>query len=135
MITRTPLHRFVGAALGALLILASFAGPAAAKQPPVTKLGFKLVSHQLTVGDSVDVTVHVKSRSAKAWVGVAGATISVKVDGVEVATGVSDDAGMAVIPWVVAAEGGHVMKVVFAGDDLHKRAQRAQGFNATAAPV
>jgi hypothetical protein len=127
------LKRSLVLGFAATLVVFTLVAPASAKQPPVTKMTFKLVSHQLLVGDAVDVTVHVLARSGHAWVGVAGATVVITVDGLEVGTGITDDTGTAVVAWVASAEGDHVMKVLFAGDELHKRAQRAQGFTVSAA--
>lgn len=131
----SSLKRSLFLGLGVALVILTLVVPASAKQPPVTKMGFKLVNHQMVVGDTVDVTVHVMSRSGHAWVGVAGATVGVKVDGVDAGTGVTDDTGTVVIPWVASSEGDHVMKTIFAGDEMHKRAQRAQGFTVSVAPV
>lgn len=82
-------------------------------------------------------TVLVRTRSNHSWVPFAGATLSVRVDGTQVLSVTSDANGEAPISYV-AAEGDHVLKVVFAGDATHKRAQHAQGFavvpGATAVP-
>ena len=68
----------------------------------------------------------------------AGAPLSVRVDGTEVLTLVTGADGHATVSYV-APEGGHVMRVVFLGDDTHKRARRSQGFSviagATAVPA
>jgi hypothetical protein len=60
------------------------------------------------------------------------------VDGTELLTLVSGADGRATVSYV-APEGGHVMRVVFVGDDTHKRARRSQGFSvvagATAVPA
>ena len=118
---------------GALLI--ALGGTAAANPTPVTKLGFHLDQHHLVVGDMVSANVSAMTRDGNHWVPIAGATISVRVDGVEVQSLVTDATGTATISWVADTPGGHVMRTIFAGDDLHKKAQRAQGFEVVPAPV
>jgi len=98
------------------------------KPPPVTKMKFKLDDHHVTLGTPVTGSVHVWSRDQHHWVALPDAALSLTVDGTEVATLTTDAEGTALVSYDAAAEGGHVMKVWFAGDDLHKRAMRAQGF-------
>jgi len=50
------------------------------------------------------------------------------VDGLEVGTTTSAVDGLAPVSYTTVEAGEHVMKVVFAGDATHKKAQRAQGF-------
>jgi len=82
--------------------------------------------------------VLVRTRSNHEWVPFAGAPLSVRVDGTDVLTVVTGVDGHATVSYV-APEGGHVMRVVFLGDDTHKRARRSQGFSvnagATAVPA
>lgn len=122
---------------GSVALLAlTLAGPAQAKQPPVTKLTFKLHGHhEMTVGETVSLSVLVQGRSDHRWIGVPGAGVVIRVDGVDVATAVADDSGLATFDYTPATEGDHVMKAVYSGDDLHKRAQRAQGFTVAPAAV
>jgi len=104
------------------------------KLAPVTKIAFKLDSHSVVEGAAVTGSVLVRTRSGHQWVGLASASLSLRVDGVEVATLATDANGAASVSYV-GVVGDHVMKVVFTGDELHKRAQRAQGFEvAGAAP-
>ncbi len=108
------------------------------KPPPVTNIRFKLDDHSVNVGDTLTGTVMVASHAQHQkpnWVPFGGATLSLTVDGVEVGTLVTDDTGHAVVAHVATSEGDHVMRVVFAGDELHKRAQRAQGFSVGPATV
>jgi hypothetical protein len=119
--------------VGVVVAAALVAGPAAAKQLPVTKIRFKVVDHEVTTGESILGDVAVFTRSGRKWVPLPGATLSLRVDGVEAGTLVTDADGRADVTYVTSLEGEHVMKVVFAGDDAHKRAQRAQGFSVAGA--
>ena len=118
-------------ALAITLCVGFLATSAIAKPAPVTKIEFHLDDHNVPPGSAVTSAVSVRTRSGHAWVPFAGATLSVRVDGTQVLTVITDVNGMAAISYVAAA-GGHVMKVVFAGDATHKRAQRAQGFSVVA---
>ena len=110
--------------------------PASAKPAPVTKMKFKLDVHEVPSGGQLTGGVEVLTRSGHAWLSFPGAPLSVRVDGVEVGTAVADAEGYVELAYPVPLdEGDHVMKIVFAGDELHKRAQRAQGFSVTAAEV
>jgi len=116
------------------LVLALLAVPAFAKTAATTKMAFKLHGqHSLTMGESLDCTVTLQSRDAHQWVGIPGASVNVTVDGTWVATAFADGAGVATFTWTANSVGDHVMKLIYAGDDTHKKAQRAQGFNV--APV
>lgn len=120
--------------LSVALLATALASGAVAGSSPVTKITFKLSDHHVVVGDTVPGSVTVMTRSGHAWVPLEGATVSLTVDKVEVATLTTDAAGHADVAYVATEAGGHVMRTVFAGDDLHKRAQRAQGFEVEAAP-
>ena len=112
-----------------LMALALAAVPAQAKQPPVTKMTFKLHGHhEMAMGETVSLSVLVTGRSGHSWVGIPGAAVTIRVDGTDVATAVADDTGLATFDYSPAAEGEHVMKAFYAGDEMHKRSQRAQGF-------
>lgn len=117
--------------LGLVVGLALVASPAAAKPAPVTKIKFKLDAHELAAGTDVTGSVNVFTRLGNVWSPFEGATLSLRVDKVEVATLTTDVDGHADVVYSGALEGDHVMKVVFLGDELHKRAQRAQGFSVT----
>ncbi len=97
-------------------------------RPAVTKIRFKLDDHEITLGETVNGTATVFSRSGRRWVPLAGATLSVQVDGAEVGTVTTDENGRATISYTPTTEGEHVIKVVYAGDATHKKAKRAQGF-------
>ncbi|MFB3738041.1 MAG: fibronectin type III domain-containing protein [Candidatus Velamenicoccus archaeovorus] len=113
--------------LGGLLAL-SMALPASAKPAPVTKIRFKLDVHHITLGQSLTGTATVWTRDGHAWVPVEAAVLSVRLHGTEVATVTTDADGVAPISYTPTEVGGAALKVVFEGDDLHKRARRAQGF-------
>jgi len=130
--SRRPLSAAAGAALALGFVL--LAVPAAATPAPVTKITFKLDAHLVVAGSDVTGDVHVFTRNGNAWDPLADVTISVSVDGSEVGTEITDTDGYASVAYP-AIEGEHVMKVRFAGDDLHMSAQRAQGFQATPAPA
>lgn len=119
-----------------LMALALAAVPAQAKQPPVTKMTFKLHGlHEMAAGEAVSLSVLVQGRSEHRWAGIPGASVVIRVDGVDVATAVADDTGLATFSYIAGTEGEHVMKAFYAGDELHKRSQRAQGFTVVAPVV
>ena len=129
--------RRLGAVIVAAGLLVSVAGSGVASAHPGTAniwLRFHLVSHEVTVGDTVSGPVHLATRSDHHWVPLAGATLSVRVDGVDTgATVVTDDSGNATVQYTTDTTGDHVIKVVYAGDDTHRRRVRAQGFTVDAA--
>jgi predicted phage tail protein len=130
------IRRMAAALVAGFLLTAVFALPAAAKSAPVTKITFKLDSHQVAAGDDVTSAVFVQTRSGNQWVAFPGAVLTIKVDGLDVGTTTSAADGLAPVSYTAVEAGDHVMKVVFAGDDTHKKAQRAQGFEVSApAPV
>lgn len=120
------LRKALSASLVAALGLTLLASPSAAKPPPVTKMKFKLDVHEVVAGDPVTGGVSAWSRG-QGWEPLASVELMLKVDGEEVGTVTTDAEGYADITYA-AEEGDHVMKVVFPGDELHKRARRAQGF-------
>jgi hypothetical protein len=116
-------------ALSVVAALLLSVGPqAAAKPPPVTKIKFRLDDHQVALGEDVTGSVLVRTRMNKSWEPLADATLSVLVDQVLVGTLTTAADGTALVSYTPAAEGGHAMKLVYAGDATHKRAKRAQGF-------
>ena len=124
--------------LGIVLSVGFVSTNAIAKPAPVTKITFKLSDHNVPPGAAVTGSILIRSRSNHEWVPFAGASLSVRVDGTELLTLVTGADGRATVSYVAPA-GGHVMRVVFLGDDAHKRARRAQGFavvaGATAVPA
>ncbi|HEX9122219.1 MAG TPA: fibronectin type III domain-containing protein [Actinomycetota bacterium] len=129
-------RRFAVLAVGALLVL-SMALPASAKPAPVTKIRFKLDVHHITLGQSLTGTATVWTRDGHAWVPLDAALLSIRVHGVEVGIATTDSTGVAAISYTPLEVGGAALKVSYAGDDLHKRARRAQGFEVgeSATPV
>jgi hypothetical protein len=124
--------------LGVVLSIGFVSTSAIAKPAPVTKITFKLSDHNVPPGGAVTGSIVVRTRSNHEWIPFAGAPLSVRVDGTDVLTLVTDASGRATVSYV-APEGGHVMRVMFLGDDSHKRARRSQGFavvaGATAVPA
>ena len=129
------------ALVAALLIAgAALGAPAIAKRdgergkghgktrPAATKMRFKLDSHQWDVGAEVTGSVRLRTRDGKKWGPFEGATLSVLVDGTECATLTTDAEGGATAACGPAEAGEHVMRVRYEGDDAHKRAKRAQGY-------
>ena len=98
-------------------------------RPAATKMSFKLDEHHFDSGSTVTATAQLLSRSGKSWVPLADALLHVLVDGAEVGASVTDATGNILIEWGGALDGGHVMKVVYEGDALHRKAQRSQGFH------
>jgi len=127
------IRRTAAALVAGFLLTAVFALPAAAKSAPVTKMTFKLNSHQVAAGEDVTSAVLVQTRSGNQWVAFSGAVLTITVDGLEVGTTTSGVDGLAPVSYTTVEAGEHVMKVVFAGDATHKKAQRAQGFEVSAA--
>lgn len=123
---RKSLSAVICAALGLTLL----ALPAAAKPVPVTKMKFKLDAHEVPAGTPVTGGVHVWTRTGNVWEEMPGAVLTLKVDGVEVGPFTTGADGYADVSYT-GPEGEHVMKVVFPGDEMHKKSQRAQGFTVT----
>jgi hypothetical protein len=94
-----------------------------------TKLGFQLDDHHFATGDEVTGVATLRVRSGHEWTPLQDATLSIWIDGTADGTVVTDADGRAIVVWGPATDGGHVIKVTFAGDDAHKRARRAQGFH------
>ena len=128
------MRRTLGAFVAAGMLAAALAGGAAAKSAPPTKMKFKLDDHHVAEGGSVTGTILVLTGRGKHREPMEGASLSVLVDKVEVATLVTDADGMAEVEYSTTEAGEHVMKVVYAGDDEHKRAKRAQGFEVGGEP-
>jgi hypothetical protein len=128
----TSMRTVVAIALGISLSVGLLVTNAIAKPAPVTKITFKLDDHNVPPGSAVTGSVLVRTRSNHQWIPFGNAPLSVRVDGTQVLTLTTDPiSGVAAISYVAPA-GGHVMKVVFAGDVNHKPAQRAQGFQVVA---
>ena len=122
------MRKIVGTVVAAGVLAAALTGVAGAKSAPPTKIRFKLDDHHVAEGETVTGTVAVLTGKGKDREPMAGATLTVLVDKVEVGSLVTDDQGRAVVEYVTAEPGEHNMKVVYAGDGDHKRAKRAQGF-------
>lgn len=127
---RVPV-RLAALVLGLTLCVGALATTAVAKPAPVTKITFKLQDHHVPPGSPVVGSILVRTRANHEWVPFPNAPLSIRVDGTQVLTLTTGTDGRATVSYV-AAEGGHVMKVVFPGDATHKRAQRAQGFSVNA---
>lgn len=97
-------------------------------RPAPTKMDFKLDQHHFESGSTVSAVATLYTRSGKAWVPLDGALLQILVDGVEVGVGTTMGGGKLFVDWGGATDGDHVMKIVYAGDATHKKAQRAQGF-------
>lgn len=102
--------------------------PAAPAHAGPTKITFKLRPNQIPQGGTLTSTLTFASHTGHVWTPLPDAAFVVTVDGVEVGSGITDVNGQAVLTYVGADVGGYVMKVLYAGDAMHKRAQRAQGF-------
>ena len=137
--------RSVAIGLVAALALGALAGPVSAKpgkgkakgkgksKPAVTKIVFKLADHQLAMGDTVTGSVLVlsKGKKKKRWKPLAGAVLSVSLDHQPVGTVTTGSDGRTTVQLLADEPGEHVVKVRYAGDSKHKKAQRAQGFETT----
>ena len=109
--------------------------PAAPAHAGPTKITFKLRPNTVVLGGDLISTPTFVTHVGNSWEPLAAATFVVTVDGVGVATGVTDPNGQALVDYVGAVVGEHVMKVVYLGDAAHKKAQRAQGFTVDAVPL
>jgi len=121
----------LSAALVVLLAVGAQATPAVSpghKPSAVSKMTFKIADHQVKARTPVTGTVTLETRLGKHWLALGGASLSVTVDGTQVATLTTDASGNATISYSWAAVGGHVMRVAYAGDTSHKSAERSQGF-------
>ena len=103
-------------------------------KPVTTKIRFKLDDHDVVAGDAVTSTIKVTSGKGRRRTPLAGAELSIRIDHEDVGTLTTGEDGTAALE-VVAEEGEHVVKVFYAGDATHKRARRAQGYEAVAAEV
>jgi hypothetical protein len=125
-------RRFVLAAVVTVLGMAFLMAPATAGTT-VTKMRFELGGQDVAALSSETGSVSLWAKGGSSWVPLGGATLSVLVDGRPVGTVVTDAAGFAVVSVPPdLAPGGHVMKIVYAGDGVHSRTQRAQGFSVDA---
>ena len=95
-------------AVGVIATLALFVAPAAATSEPVTKITLTLTGTSVPVGSNVSGSVLVMSGSGKKAAPLSGASLGVSVDGVQ-------------------------MRVEYAGDASHKKAQDVAMFTATSA--
>jgi hypothetical protein len=135
------MRRFIApvAVLSAVLMVA---GSALAEKPPwagggskqgggkptVTKMRFKLADHSVAEGEEVTGSVLVTTGRGRAREPLEDAELTVLVDHVQVGTLTTGPEGRADVAYGGGAAGEHVMKLVYAGDEDHKRSRRAQGF-------
>lgn len=136
------IKRSVALVAALMIVGAALAAPAIAKKegengkgrektrPAVTKMRFKLDSHQWDVGAEVTGAVTLLTRDGRKWGPLEGAMLTVLNDGAECGTLTTDAEGKAYPACGPVEEGEHVMKVRYAGDDTHKKSQRAQGYSA-----
>lgn len=96
-------------------------------KPSVTKMGFKLDNDDVTTGDTISGSIKVLTGKGNSRVALPGAELKVTVDGVESGSLVTGEDGTATLS-LIAEEGEHVVKVLYAGDSDHKSARRAQGY-------
>jgi hypothetical protein len=113
-------------------IVAGAAGPAGAHSPAVTHMRFKLETHEVVAGDGPSGMVKLFVGHGRNRAALSGAPVDFLVDGQQVGEVFTDSDGVAALPFTPAAEGDHVVKAVYRGDDSHKRVRRAQGFTAVA---
>ena len=94
-----------------------------------TRMKFKLDDHQLALGEAASGAVTLQTRVGKAWEPFAGASLGVTMNDTDCGSVTTDAYGNATASCIATADGEYVMKVRYAGDDTHKKAQRAQGFS------
>ena len=141
------------AVLAALsLVAASFAAPALAEKgdrdgehgrgggkgrPAQTKMRFKLDDHSVGTGEAASGQVTLLVRDGKRFAPLEGATLLVSYMGEDAEPSdcgsVTTDVEGHATASCMAPDGQYVMRVVYEGDDTHKRSKRAQGFTVGAA--
>lgn len=143
--------RTISVAAACVLLLACAMAPAVAKRPEgvgggkgggkgpkqaTTHMQFKLDSHEVASGSDVTGTVMLETgRGKKSRTPIAGASLTVTLDGVDTGTPlVTADDGTAILTLTAPADGEHTVKVTYSGSDTQRKAQRAQGFT-VGAPV
>lgn len=94
----------------------------------VTRMRFKLDEHQLTLSQAATGQVTLQMRMGKSWEPFAGASLGVTMNDSDCGSVTTDADGRATATCTPTADGEYVMKVRYAGDETHKKAQRAQGF-------
>ena len=94
-----------------------------------TRMRFKLDDHQLALGEAATGVVTLQTRVGKDWTPFAGASLGVTMDDTDCGSVTTDAEGKATATCTATADGEYVMKVRYAGDETHKKAQRAQGFS------
>jgi hypothetical protein len=94
-----------------------------------TRMKFKLDDHQLALGEAATGEVTLQTRVGKSWTPFAGASLEVTMDDTDCGSVTTDAEGKATATCTATADGEYVMKVRYAGDETHKKAQRAQGFS------
>lgn len=93
-----------------------------------TRMRFKLDEHQLTLGEAASGQVTLQMRMGKSWEPFAGASLGVTMNDSDCGSVTTDADGKATAICTATADGEYVMKIRYAGDETHKKAQRAQGF-------
>lgn len=122
-------RRLVLAAVAAVVGMAFVMAPATAGSA-VTKMRFELAGEETSARAPMGGAVSLWAKSGSSWVPVGGATLSVVIDGSDMGTVVTDAGGFAIVSAPSdLAPGGHVMKVIYAGDGVYSRTQRAHGFS------
>ncbi|MEA2452396.1 MAG: hypothetical protein QOG04_1106 [Actinomycetota bacterium] len=96
--------------------------------PAQTRMRFKLEDHSIVLGEAAMGDVSLQTRTGKEWAPLAGATLAIVMDGGDCASLITDADGKAMVVCTPMADGEYQVKVSYAGDDTHRKAQRAQGF-------
>ncbi|HET9249275.1 MAG TPA: fibronectin type III domain-containing protein [Actinomycetota bacterium] len=117
-------RRALAAAVGVIAGLAPIAAPAAATSEPVTKIRLSLDAAQVQAWTNLTGTAVVTTGSGPASAPFADAVLTVSLDGVILGIVSTDDDGVAVLDYPMTTEGLHTLRVAFAGDAFHKKAQR-----------
>jgi hypothetical protein len=124
-------RRWISAAVGVAVSLALLGVPASARSAPVTKIGLALYASEVSEGTPLIGVVRVRTRVGTSWVPLPGADLRFLVDGVQVGTGTSGADGRAPLSYPAIGVGLHTLKVKYAGDADHAKAQRAREFTVT----
>ena len=127
------LKRTISIAAVCALMLAMAMAPAVAEENKAnTRLKLKLDDSNVPSGSNVTGQVKLLTGAGENRAPLSGATLTLKLDGDPVGTLVTNSEGIATFTLTSPSKGGHVVKVIYAGDATHQKAKAARGFRVAA---
>ena len=93
-----------------------------------SKIKLQLDDRKVPLGDAVTGALLLRTKGHGSPAPIAGATVSVEVDGVEVGTVTTDDQGRAEVSYTASEAGRFKMRVAYAGDESRSGADKAKKF-------